>query len=299
MNKSPLFHGLGVALITPFTSKGKVDEAALSKLVQWQMEEGVDFFCVLGTTAETPCLTEKEKRLIIDIVRRETAGRIPLLLGAGGNNTASVCNYLQKNDFAGIDGVLIVTPYYNKPTQRGLYAHYQAVSEASPLPIVLYNVPGRTGVNLTAETCLQIAEDFENVIAVKEASGNINQIKTIIEQAPSGFSVLCGDDALTKEAILAGAKGVISVVGNAYPKSFAALSQAALSGNVEAATQIDNAIKAVYSPLFADGNPAGVKALLASRGVINNVLRLPLVPASAATTAQLVAFDKSYQPSVG
>ena len=152
MNKSPLFHGLGVALITPFTSKGKVDEAALSKLVQWQMEEGVDFFCVLGTTAETPCLTEKEKRLIIDIVRRETAGRIPLLLGAGGNNTASVCNYLQKNDFTGIDGVLIVTPYYNKPTQRGLYAHYQAVSEASPLPIVLYNVPGRTGVNLTAET---------------------------------------------------------------------------------------------------------------------------------------------------
>lgn len=291
MTTSPLFQGLGVALITPFQTNGSVDYAALERLVQWQMQEGTDFLCVLGTTAETPCLAEAEKKKIVDTVRRITAGKMPLLLGAGGNNTAAVCDNLRKTDFTGIDGVLIVTPYYNKPTQSGLYAHFFAVAEASPVPVVLYNVPGRTGVNLTAETCLRLAEDCPNVVAVKEASGDIEQIRTIIKEAPAGFSVLSGDDGLTKDAILAGAKGVISVVGNAYPSAFGRLTHAAMDGNAAEAERLDAIFQGVYKPLFADGNPAGVKALLAARGVIENVLRLPLVPATADTTDKLRAFD--------
>lgn len=295
MTSSPLFQGLGVALITPFLQDGSVDYATLEHLVAWQMHEGVDFFCVLGTTAETPCLTDREKHQIIDTVRRVVNGKVPLLLGAGTNNTATVCNYLTKADLTGIDGVLIVTPYYNKPTQRGLYAHFQAVSEASPRPVVLYNVPGRTGVNLTAETCLRLAEDCPNIIAVKEASGNIEQIREIIQGAPQGFCVLCGDDALTKDAILAGSKGVISVVGNAYPRIFAKLTHDALDGKADEATRTDEMLRPVYRPLFADGNPAGVKALLASRGTIQNVLRLPLVPATSETTDTLRQFDETLE----
>ncbi|MBR1838687.1 MAG: 4-hydroxy-tetrahydrodipicolinate synthase [Bacteroidaceae bacterium] len=295
MNTSePLFRGLGVALITPFTLEGKVDFNALADLVAWQMQQGVDFFCVLGTTAETPCLTEAEKRQVVDTVRSVTKGSVPLLLGAGSNNTATVCSTLRRTDLTGIDGVLIVTPYYNKPTQRGLYAHFQAVSEASPLPVVLYNVPGRTGINLTAETCLRLAEDCPNIVAIKEASGDLAQIKAIIAGAPAGFSVLCGDDALTQAAIEAGAVGVISVVGNAYPRAFAQLTHAALRGDVAEAQRIDEQMRPVYKPLFADGNPAGVKALLASRGTICNVLRLPLVPASSTPTEALTTFDAAF-----
>ncbi|MBP3227848.1 MAG: 4-hydroxy-tetrahydrodipicolinate synthase [Bacteroidaceae bacterium] len=290
---SPLFHGLGVALITPFKTDGSVDYDALETLAAWQVEQGADFLCVLGTTAETPCLTEREKAQIVATVRRATGGRVPLLLGAGGNNTAAVCAYLRKADLTGIDGVLIVTPYYNKPSQRGLYAHFYAVSEASPLPVVLYNVPGRTGVNLTAETCLRLADDCRGIVAVKEASGDIGQIRAIIDGAPEGFSVLCGDDALTRDAILAGAVGVISVVGNAYPRRFADLVRAARSGNAYEAARLDGTLRPVYKPLFADGNPAGIKALLASRGTVANVLRLPLVPATAATADALAAFDKA------
>lgn len=294
MNPNPVFQGLGVAMITPFTTDGSVDYPTIEALTETLISEGTDFLCVLGTTAETPCLTDAEKRRVIDTVRRTAAGRVPLLLGAGGNNTAAVCAYLKREDLTGISGVLIVTPYYNKPTQRGLYAHFQAVSEASPLPVVLYNVPGRTGVNLSAETCLRLAEDCPNIVAVKEASGNMDQIRTIIEGAPAGFSVLCGDDALTKDAILAGGKGVISVVGNAYPRAFAALAHAAMSGDTCTADRIDEALRPVYKPLFADGNPAGVKALLATRGTIANVLRLPLVPATADTTDALAAFDAAF-----
>ncbi len=293
MNSSPLFQGLGVALITPFQTDGSVDYSALESLVTWQLQEGVDFLCVLGTTAETPCLTDAEKSKIIDTVRRVVAGRVPLLLGAGSNNTAAVCAYLKKADLTGIDGVLIVAPYYNKPSQRGLYAHFQAVSEASPLPVVLYNVPGRTGVNVTAETCLRLAEDCPNIIAVKEASGDIEQIRTIIKGAPSHFSVLCGDDALTKDAIVSGAKGVISVVGNAYPRAFSDMTHAAMAGDAAEAERIDSSLRPVYKPLFVDGNPAGIKALIASRGCIANVLRLPLVPATSAVTDTLIAFDAS------
>ena len=291
MTTTPIFQGLGVALITPFQTDGSVDYAALERLVQWQMQEGTDFLCVLGTTAETPCLTDTEKKKIADTVRRVINGRKPLLLGAGTNDTAAVCNYLRKADLTGIDGVLIVTPYYNKPTQRGLYAHFFAVAEASPVPVVLYNVPGRTGVNLTAETCLRLAEDCPNIVAVKEASGNLEQIRTIINGAPSGFSVLSGDDGLTKDAIFSGAKGVISVVGNAYPRAFGQMTHAAMDGNAAEAERLDAVFQGVYTHLFADGNPAGVKALLASRGTIENVLRLPLVPATAATADALRTFD--------
>ncbi len=285
------FQGLGVALITPFQADGSIDYTALEHLVAWHIAEGTDFLCVLGTTAETPCLTEAEKQRIIATVRRVNSGRLPLLLGAGGNNTAAVCAYLKKADLTGIDGVLIVTPYYNKPTQRGLYAHFQAVADASPLPVVLYNVPGRTGVNLKAETCLRLAEDCPNIIAVKEASGDLAQIREIINGAPEGFSVLCGDDGLTKESILSGAVGVISVVGNAYPRAFGSLVHAAMNGDETEAQRLDNIFQNIYKPLFADGNPAGIKALLATRGTIANCLRLPLVPATASTTDMLHEFD--------
>ncbi len=287
--KNP-FRGLGVALVTPFLPDGTVDFEALTQLIEMQIAGGIDFLCVLGTTAETPCLTPEEKQAIIDHIVRQVAGRVPLLLGAGGNNTAAVADYLKQTPLTGIDGVLIVAPYYNKPTQEGLYQHFRTVAEATSLPIVLYNVPGRTGVNIQAATTLRLATDFDNIVAIKEASGNITQIEDIVANAPQGFDVLSGDDAITYELLDIGAVGVISVVGNAYPASFATMVHEAMNGNHAAALREHRHLVPLYKLLSADGNPAGIKALLSVMGKIQNRLRLPLVPASEDTTRKIQAW---------
>lgn len=285
-----IFRGEGVALATPFTETGSVDYDALGGLVRSHIEGGVDFLCVLGTTAETPCLSAAEKQTITDFVVQENGGRLPLLLGCGTNRTATVVDFLRHGDLSGVDGVLVVCPYYNKPTQAGLYAHFDAVAAATRLPVVLYNVPGRTGVNLEAQTVLRLALEHENIVAVKEASGRLDQAESILDGAPRGFELLSGDDGLTLELIRRGAKGVISVVANAYPEEFGAVVHAALAGDYAKAAEADERLAALYPLLSVDGNPAGLKALLAVQGKAANRLRLPLVPASEGTYAAIKAF---------
>lgn len=275
--------GMGVALITPFKSDKSVDYEALMRLVDYQVQNNTDFLCVLGTTAETPTLTEDEKQKIKHMVVERVGGRIPILLGVGGNNTKAVVETLQKDDFTGVDAILSVVPYYNKPSQEGIYQHYKAISEATDLPLVLYNVPGRTGVNMTAETTLRIARDFHNVIAVKEASGNIAQMDDIIKNKPDTFDVISGDDGITFPLITLGAVGVISVIGNAFPREFSRMVRLALQGDYANALAIHHKFAELFKLLFVDGNPAGVKAMLNAMGMVENKLRLPLVPTRITT----------------
>lgn len=281
------FKGLGVALITPFRSDNSIDIEALDRLVEYQIKGGVDFLCIMGTTAETPTLTTEEKQMLKNHLVERVAGRVPLLMGCGGNSTAAVVNELQSFDWKGIDGILSVCPYYNKPSQEGLYQHYRALSQASPLPIVLYNVPGRTGVNMTAETTLRLARDFENIVAIKEASGNITQMDDIIKNKPENFDVISGDDGITFPLITLGAVGVISVIGNALPYEFSRMVRLALRGEYESARTIHHKFTELFKLLFVDGNPAGVKAMLSEMGMIQNQLRLPLIPTRLTTMKQI------------
>ena len=280
--------GLGIALITPFTSDGQVDYPALKKLIEYQISNGADFYCILATTAETPCLTKEEKQHIKELVVEINGGRLPILMGIGGNNTAAVVDEIQHTDLSGIDAILSVCPYYNKPSQEGLYQHFKAIAANSPRPIVLYNVPGRTGVNLKAETTVRIANDCPNVMAIKEASGSLEQIDEIIKNKPDRFDVISGDDALTFSMVASGAAGVISVIGNALPKEFSRMIRLEFNGEYEPARKIHHKFTELYSLLFVDGNPAGVKALLSEMGMIENQLRLPLVP-TRITTKQKMA----------
>ena len=275
--------GLGVALITPFKEDESVDYSALLRMVDYLTQNNVDFLCVLGTTAETPTLTEYEKQKIKETVVERANGKIPILLGVGGNNTRGVVDALKKDNYDGVDAILSVVPYYNKPSQEGLYQHYKAISEATGLPLVLYNVPGRTGTNMTAETTLRIANDFKNVIAVKEASGNITQMDDIIKNRPAGFNVISGDDGITYPLITMGAVGVISVIGNAFPREFGRMVRLALQGDYANALTIHHKFAELFKLLFVDGNPAGVKAMLNAMGMIQNKLRLPLVPTRITT----------------
>ena len=276
--------GLGVALITPFTRDGLVDFEALSRLVNFQIENGTSYIVALGTTAETPTLTGKEKANVVECILKEVKNRIPVVIGIGGNNTASVVEELKSTNFTGISAVLSVTPYYNKPTAEGLYQHYRCLSEASPVPLILYNVPGRTGVNMSAETTLRIARDFKNVIAIKEASGSINQIEEIIKGSPEGFKVISGDDAVTSSVIELGGIGVISVFGNAFPKEMSWLVDNALVGNsLSARVKMEEDFNELFHLIFVEGNPAGVKSILHQKGMIENIVRLPLVPVSKKT----------------
>ena len=286
------FKGLGIALITPFKSDGSIDYDALLRLVEYQIRNGVDFLSIMGTTAETPCLTADEKKKIKELIVDRVAGRVPLLMGCGGNNTAAVVSDLKNSDWRGIDGVLSVCPYYNKPSQEGLYQHYKALAEATPLPIVLYNVPGRTGVNMTAETTLRLARDFENIVAIKEASGNITQMDDIIKNKPANFDVISGDDGITFPLITLGAVGVISVIGNALPAEFSRMVRLALHGDYESARTIHHKFAELFKLLFVDGNPAGVKAMLNAMGMIENQLRLPLVPTRLTTMEKISAILK-------
>lgn len=281
------FRGLGIALITPFKTDGSIDFDALTRLVDFQITHGADFLCILGTTAETPTLTAEEKKQVRDLVVNRVAGRVPLLMGCGGNCTAAVINELQTTDWTGIDGVLSVCPMYNKPSQEGLYQHFRAVAEASPVPVVLYNVPGRTGVNMTAETTLRLARDCDNVVAIKEASGNITQMDDIIKNKPANFDVISGDDGITFPLITLGAVGVISVIGNALPAEFSRMVRLALRGEYSPALVIHHKFTELFKLLFVDGNPAGVKAMLHAMGAIENQLRLPLVPTRLTTMEKI------------
>ena len=282
-----IFKGLGIALITPFCEDGSVDYKSLVRLMEYQLDNGADFFCILATTGETPCLTKDEKQKIKDLVVSTVKGRVPILLGCGGNNTAAVVEELKTGDFRGIDGVLSVCPYYNKPSQEGLYQHFKAIAAATSLPVVLYNVPGRTGVNLKAETTVRLARDCENIVAIKEASGSLEQVDEIIKNKPKDFAVISGDDALTFPMISCGAEGVISVIGNALPKEFSRMIRLEFKGEYEGARKIHHRFTELFSLLFVDGNPAGVKAMLHEMGFIENVLRLPLVPTRISTLQKM------------
>lgn len=287
MRKINIFKGIGVALVTPFLESGDVDIDSLRTLVNGVIAEGVDFLCVLGTTAETPCLSSEERKLVMEVVAEENKGRIPLLLGCGGNDTREVCQFLRTTNLDAYQGVLIVTPYYNRPSQEGLFQHYKAIADASPLPIVLYNVPTRTGVNLQPQTTLRIAETCNNVVAIKEASGNLEQIDEILKNAPLGFEVLSGDDSLTMEMIRMGAVGVISVIGNASIHDFTNLVRFSINADFPRAESLQEKLQDMYKLLAVDGNPSGIKALLSEQGKIQNILRLPLVPARAETQKKI------------
>lgn len=265
-------------MVTPFKEDGSVDYKSLVRLVEYQLDNGADFLCILATTGETPVLTADEKQKIKETIVSLVGGRVPILIGCGGNNTAAIVEELQTRDFKGIDGILSVCPYYNKPSQEGLYQHFKTIAAATKLPVVLYNVPGRTGVNMTAATTVRLANDCENIVAIKEASGNLEQVDEIIKNKPNDFDVISGDDALTFPMVSCGAVGVISVIGNALPKEFSKMIRLQMRGEYDPARKIHHRFTDLFSLLFVDGNPAGVKAMLSEMGFIENVLRLPLVP---------------------
>ena len=282
-----IFKGLGVALITPFTQEREVDYASLKCLIEYQIDHGADFLCILATTGETPCLTIDEKNRITELVKQTVNGRIPILKYCGGNNTVAVVDEIRNSDWSGIDGILSICPYYNKPSQEGLFQHFKAISEVSPLPVVLYNVPGRTGVNLKAETTVRLANHCSNIVGIKEASGSLEQMDEIIKNKPAQFDVISGDDSLAFSMIASGAAGVISVIGNALPKEFSRMIRLEFNGEYEPARRIHHMFTELYSLLFVEGNPAGVKALLSDMGYIENVLRLPLVPTTIKTKQKM------------
>ena len=282
MNYSYPFKGLGVAMVTPFKTDGRIDFESLARIVENLIAGGVDHLCVLGTTAETPTLSATERLEVVKFVIKQVKGRIPMMVGCSSNCTAAVLEQIKDYQLDGIDAILSAVPFYNKPSQEGIYRHFAEIAKASAKPIVLYNVPGRTGVNMTAQTTLRIAREFRNVIGIKEASGNMEQVKEIIAGAPDGFRVIIGDDSLAMEAIRNGAAGVISVIGNAVPKRFSQLVHATMQGNYAEAEQIQKQLSPLYGLLFKEGSPCGVKALMSDRGILENVMRLPLVPVSDA-----------------
>ncbi len=288
-----IFKGLGIALVTPFTVSGEVDYKAIQRLVEYQIQNGADFLCILATTGETPCLSAEEKNNIKKLVIETNRGRLPILMGCGGNNTRAVVEELKTSDWTGIDGVLSVCPFYNKPSQEGLYQHFKAIAEASPLPVVLYNVPGRTGINMKSDTTVRLARDCENIVAIKEASGSLEQVDEIIKNKPERFDVISGDDALTFSMVASGAAGSISVIGNALPKEVSRMIRLEFRGEYESARTIHHRFTELYSLLFVDGNPAGVKALLHEMGFIENVLRLPLVPTRITTLQKMTEILKT------
>jgi len=281
MNKN--FRGAGVALITPFKADLSIDFDGLGKIVDSQLENQIDYMVVLGTTAETATLNAVEKQQIVDFVCKRADGKIPIIIGIGGNNTQAVIDTALSMDLSKADAILSVVPYFSKPTQEGIFQHYLAIAKESPLPLILYNVPGRTGVNMSAETTLRLAHASDKIIATKEASGNMSEITKILRDKPAGFTVLSGDDSLVVPMIAIGAEGVISVAANIVPKAMADLTHLALEGNFKAAAKLHLRMQKICEALFIDGNPGGAKAALHSAGIIENILRLPLVPVNSAT----------------
>ena len=279
--------GMGVAFITPFNEDESVDYEAITRLIDFQLSNGTDFLVILATTAETPTLSPDEKAEIRRLIVERVNGRIPIVMGVGGNNTRMVVEQLEHDDLQGIDAILSVVPFYNKPSQEGMYQHFCTIAAASRKPVILYNVPGRTGVNMTAETTLRLARDCQNIIGIKEASGNFGQIDDIIKNKPDTFEVLSGDDGITYPLITLGAVGVISVIGNAFPREFSQMTRLALAGDFRNALSIHQRFAELFKLLFVDGNPAGVKAMMHSMGLIKNKLRLPLVPTRLTTYEEI------------
>ncbi len=287
MKQSINFTGTGVAIVTPFTNKGAVDLLALTKLVEHLIKGRVEYIVVLGTTGETATLSKEEKKQVIAHIIKTTKNRIPLVLGVGGNNTAELVEQLKNDDLTGFSAILSVSPYYNKPSQEGIYQHYKAISKVSPLPVILYNVPGRTASNIAWDTTIRLAKEFKNIIAIKEASGNIEQCMKIIKHRPDNFLIISGDDNLTLPLIASGADGVISVVANAYPKDFSDMVRSALVHDFKTAQKLHYQLIEITEQLFADGNPGGVKVVLAKKKITQTYVRLPLVEPNDAVKAKL------------
>ncbi|SDC13326.1 4-hydroxy-tetrahydrodipicolinate synthase [Williamwhitmania taraxaci] len=272
------FFGTGVAMITPFNADKSVDFEGLGKLVDYLTKGGVEFLVVLGTTGEAATLSIDERHKVVRYVVEKNAGKLPIVVGIGGNNTAEVVHSVNTFDLSGVDAILSVTPFYNKPNQRGLYEHFKAIALASKLPIILYNVPGRTGINMNAETTIKLAKEFKNIVGIKEASGNLTQITYILRDKPAGFAVLSGDDGLALPQMAMGMDGIISVTGNCLPREFSDMVRYSIAGDMAKARPLHNKFVEIIDALFADGNPAGAKAALSFRSVAKNELRLPLVP---------------------
>jgi 4-hydroxy-tetrahydrodipicolinate synthase len=292
------FYGAGVALTTPFHKYGTVDFTSLGNLIEHVIKGGIDYVVALGTTSEAATLTEDERQAVLNFIIENVNKRVPVVVGIGGNNTQALVETIKHFDFEGIDAILSVTPYYNKPNQKGLYYHYKALASISPLPIILYNVPSRTCVNLSAETTLKLAHEFDNIIAIKEASGNMMQIMNIIKDKPKDFLVISGDDPLTDSMVALGGAGVISVTANAYPAEFHQLVKAGLKKDFKEAHRINNALLEFMEAIFEDGNPAGIKVALSVMGLMKNNLRLPLVKANVPTSNKIKTFVEGFKSPV-
>jgi len=288
------FSGTGVALVTPFHKYGAIDFTSLGKIVEHIITGGADYLVVLGTTGETPTLSADERTAVLDFVLESAESRIPVVVGVGGNNTQEIVNKVKSMSFEGISGLLSVSPYYNKPQQKGIYYHYKTIASVCPVPIILYNVPSRTGANMSPDTILQLSTDCDNIIAVKEASGNFNQIMEIIRQKPEGFSVVSGDDALTLPMMALGATGVISVVANAFPSDFSKMVNLCLEGKFDDAAKIHYKLLPIMQKLFEDGSPGGIKAALQVIELAENNLRLPLVKVNKAVYLSLQQLIAEY-----
>ena len=293
MSKSP-YIGTGVAVITPFNSSLEVDYQSLRQLINYLIENDIDYLVAMGTTAESSTISVEEKKQIFDCFIETTANRVPLVMGLGGNNTAALAQSLQQVDTKGFSAILSVSPYYNRPTQEGIYRHYKVLDAATPLPLILYNVPGRTAANITAETTFRIAHDCPNVIGIKEASGDLVQGREILAGRPEGFVVVSGDDETAIPLIQSGAEGVISVIAGGFPNLFKSGVQAAIEGDHKKADEIANLVQSIADQVYAEGNPGGIKAVLALRGMIENQLRLPLIPVSDAVRSALKTFVDKY-----
>lgn len=295
MAPSNFLTGTGVALVTPFHRDGSIDFKSLEALVQYQIKGKTDYLVALGTTGETVTLSKDEKQAVVGCIVGAADGKIPVVLGVGGNNTHECAQAFGQFDLDGISAILSVSPYYNKPTQKGIVEHYKQVAAASPLPVILYNVPGRTGSNMLADTTLKLAEEVENIVAIKEASGNFEQMMKIIKHKPKHFKVISGDDMITLPLIASGAVGVISVVANAFPKDFSEMVRQALAGNFEKARQLHYKLTDITELLFVEGNPAGVKSALKHMKIMGDYVRLPLVPVSKKTADRLAELIDSYK----
>ena len=288
------FVGTGVALITPFKEDLSVDFDALVKLVNFNIDNGINYLVINGTTAESATISKEEKLRIIAIIIKTNAGRVPLVLGIGGNNTLEVIKEIQTTDLSNIDGVLSVVPYYSKPTQEGFYQHFKALAEVSDVPIILYNVPGRTAKNMSAVTTIRLANDFENIVGIKEAGNNMQQYLELLKNKPTGFLIISGDDDLALGITLAGGSGVISVIGQAYPKEFSTLINYGLEGKNKEGYAIHFKMMAIIDAIFEENNPAGIKTVLQALAICVNTVRLPLVKASAQLEEKIVRFVKSF-----
>lgn len=289
------FRGTGVAIITPFHNDETIDFTSLKKLIDFQIENKVEYIVALGTTGESATLSKDEKKAVIEFIIETVNKRTPVVVGIGGNNTREVLKTIDSTDFTNIDAILSVCPYYNKPTQEGIYQHYKLVSTNSPVPVIMYNVPGRTGINMTADTTLRLANDFKNIMAVKEASGNLEQIMRIIKYKPNNFMVISGDDALTMPMIATGANGVISVTANAFPYEFSEMVRLTLEGKLEKAKELHYKLLDIYDALFMEGSPGGIKAVLEIMGYCKNYFKLPVVPVSQKTYEHIKLLIKEYK----